>query len=110
MMKRMLISLRADYMPANPLHQRDELERRESTRRGRFFEFSFEGSCWLTPPEQAWNLWVNHYGPAKTLAANLDDARRGEFKRAMIAWHETFASPLGFDQPRNYWITRGVRR
>jgi ubiquinone/menaquinone biosynthesis C-methylase UbiE len=60
--------------------------------------------------EQAWNLWVNHYGPAKTLAANLDDARRAEFKRAMITWHETFASPLGFDQPRNYWITRGVRR
>jgi ubiquinone/menaquinone biosynthesis C-methylase UbiE len=60
--------------------------------------------------EQAWNLWVNHYGPAKTLAANLDDARREEFKRAMIAWHETFPSPLGFDQPRQYVITRGIRK
>ena len=60
--------------------------------------------------EQAWNLWANHYGPSRTLAGNLDDARREEFKRAMIAWHETFPSPLGFDQPRQYLITRGVRR
>lgn len=60
--------------------------------------------------EQAWNLWVNHYGPSRALAANLDDARRAEFRRAMIAWHETFPSPLGYDQPRDYVITRGVRR
>lgn len=60
--------------------------------------------------EQAWNLWVNHYGPAKSLAASLDDARREEFKRAMIAWHETFASPLGFEQSRTYVITRAIRK
>ena len=60
--------------------------------------------------EQAWNLWSNHYGPSKTLAANLDDAKRAEFKQALIAWHETFPSALGFDQPRKYLITRGVRK
>jgi SAM-dependent methyltransferase len=60
--------------------------------------------------EQAWNLWANHYGPSRTLAANLDDARRNEFKAAMIAWHETFPCTLGYDQPRQYIITRGVRR
>jgi 2-polyprenyl-3-methyl-5-hydroxy-6-metoxy-1,4-benzoquinol methylase len=60
--------------------------------------------------EEAWELWVNHYGPAKSLAANLDDARRAEFKRDMIAWHETFRSELGYDQPRQYVITRGVRK
>jgi SAM-dependent methyltransferase len=60
--------------------------------------------------EQAWNLWVNHYGPAKTLAGSLDDDRRAEFKQAMIAWHETFPSSLGYDQPRQYVITRGVRK
>jgi len=56
--------------------------------------------------EQAWNLWVNHYGPAKSLAANLDDARRADFKQDMIAWHETFTSPhfesvagIGGDEP-----------
>jgi SAM-dependent methyltransferase len=60
--------------------------------------------------EQAWELWVNHYGPAKSLAAALDDGRRAEFRRDLIAWHETFASPLGFDQPRTYLITHAVRR
>lgn len=60
--------------------------------------------------EQAWNLWVNHYGPSKMLATNLDDAKREEFKRAMIAWHESFPSDLGFDQPRRYLITHATRR
>jgi SAM-dependent methyltransferase len=60
--------------------------------------------------EEAWNLWVNHYGPAKSLAANLDEARREEFRRDMIAWHETFASELGFEQPRQYIITYATRK
>jgi SAM-dependent methyltransferase len=80
---------------------------------GTAFELEFEqgeNHFRYASGEQAWNLWVNHYGPAKTLAANLDDARRAEFKQAMIAWHETFQSPLGFDQPRNYVILRGVRK
>jgi SAM-dependent methyltransferase len=62
--------------------------------------------------EQAWNLWLNHYGPAKSLAASLEDVRRQEFKRAMIAWHEQeqFQSPLGYEQPRQYLITRATRK
>jgi SAM-dependent methyltransferase len=60
--------------------------------------------------EQAWEFWVNHYGPAKALATSLDDGRRAQFKQAMIAWHEGFASPLGFDQPRRYVIARGIRK
>jgi SAM-dependent methyltransferase len=60
--------------------------------------------------EQAWNLWRDHYGPTKSLAANLDDARRDEFRRDMIEWHETFKSELGYDQPRDYVVTHGVRR
>ncbi len=60
--------------------------------------------------EQAWDLWVNHYGPSKSLASNLDDARRAELRRDMIAWHETFKSELGYTQPRQYIITRGTRR
>jgi len=60
--------------------------------------------------EEAWDLWLNHYGPTKSLAAGLDDARREEFKRAMIAWHETFASSLGYEQPRTYVITRAIRK
>jgi SAM-dependent methyltransferase len=60
--------------------------------------------------EQAFNLWANHYGPAKALCTNLDDARRQEFKQAMIAWHEQFTSPLGYEQPRKYLITRAIRK
>jgi ubiquinone/menaquinone biosynthesis C-methylase UbiE len=60
--------------------------------------------------EQAWNLWANHYGPSRSLAANLDEARREEFRRAMIDWHETFRGELGYDQPRQYLITRATRR
>jgi SAM-dependent methyltransferase len=60
--------------------------------------------------EKAWNLWVNHYGPTKSLAASLDDGRREELKSAMVAWHETFASSLGYEQPRTYVITRAIRK
>jgi ubiquinone/menaquinone biosynthesis C-methylase UbiE len=60
--------------------------------------------------EQAWQLWVNHYGPTKSLAAALDDSAREALRRDMIAWHETFPSPLGFDQPRGYLVTKGVRK
>jgi SAM-dependent methyltransferase len=60
--------------------------------------------------EEAFELWVNHYGPAKTLATNLDPARREEWKRNMIAFHEAFPTPLGYRQPRTYLITRGIRR
>lgn len=60
--------------------------------------------------EQAWQLWLNHYGPAKSLAASLDDARRKELERDMIAWHETFESALGYEQPRQYVVTVGVRK
>jgi SAM-dependent methyltransferase len=60
--------------------------------------------------EQAWNLWLNHYGPSRSLAASLDEARRDQFRQAMITWHERFRGPMGFDQPREYLIARGVRR
>jgi SAM-dependent methyltransferase len=80
---------------------------------GANFDLEFEeGTNWFRygSGEQAWNLWVNHYGPSKSLASTLDDARRDEFRRDMIAWHETFKSKLGYDQPRQYVITRGVRK
>jgi hypothetical protein len=46
----------------------------------------------------------------KSLATGLDDARRKELERDLIAWHETFPSGLGYDQPRDYLITHAVRR
>lgn len=60
--------------------------------------------------EQAWAPGVDHYGPTRSLADSLDASRRAELRRAMIAWHETFPNALGFDQPRDYLVTRGIRR
>jgi ubiquinone/menaquinone biosynthesis C-methylase UbiE len=80
---------------------------------GKDFELGFEHGTnrfRYGSGEQAWNLWVNHYGPTKSLAAALDDARREELKQDMISWHESFGSVLGYEQPRDYIVTRGVRR
>ncbi len=80
---------------------------------GATFELAFEegtNTFRYASGEQAWELWVNHYGPMKSLASSLDDARREDLRRALIAWHETFASPLGYEQPRRYVITRAVRK
>lgn len=80
---------------------------------GPSFELQIEeGTNWFryASGEQAWNLWVNHYGPARALAASLDDARRAQFRDAMIAWHESFGGELGHEQPRQYVITRAVRK
>lgn len=60
--------------------------------------------------KQAWDLFVNHYGPSKALAASLNDARRLELERDLVAWSETFKKGLGYEQPRQYVITRGRRR
>ncbi|HEX4337068.1 MAG TPA: class I SAM-dependent methyltransferase [Polyangiaceae bacterium] len=80
---------------------------------GQNFELEFEEGTnhyRYESGEQAWNLWVNHYGPTKMLAGNLDEARRREFKNALIAWHESFGARLGYDQPRQYIVTRGTRK
>jgi SAM-dependent methyltransferase len=60
--------------------------------------------------QQAWELWRDHYGPTRSLAESLDDRRREELASALITWHESFASGLGYQQPRDYLITHGVRR
>jgi SAM-dependent methyltransferase len=60
--------------------------------------------------KQAWDLFVNHYGPSKTLAASLDDTRRLELERDFVSWQETFKKRLGYEQPRQYIVTRGRRR
>jgi ubiquinone/menaquinone biosynthesis C-methylase UbiE len=49
---------------------------------GQSFDLSFEEGTnrfRYGSGEQAWNLWLEHYGPSRALAANLDDARREEF-------------------------------
>jgi SAM-dependent methyltransferase len=80
---------------------------------GADFELEFEEGTTLyryAAGREAWDLLVNHYGPSKTLAASLDDARRLELEHDLVAWYETFKRGLGFEQPRQYVITRGKRR
>jgi SAM-dependent methyltransferase len=80
---------------------------------GANFELEFEEGASVyryASGKQAWDLFVDHYGPTKTLAASLDDARRLELERDFVAWNETFKKGLGYEQPRQYIITRGRRR
>jgi SAM-dependent methyltransferase len=80
---------------------------------GADFELAFEdGTNTFRYPSgaRAYDLWVNHYGPTKSLAARLDDGGRDALRKDLVEWHETFPSPLGFTQPRTYVVTRGIRR
>ena len=60
--------------------------------------------------DAAWNTFSTSYGPTRSLAASLDDARRAELKRDFIAFHEAFRNDLGICVPREYLVTVGVRR
>ena len=60
--------------------------------------------------EAVWRSFVTGYGPTKALAASLDDRRRAELERDFVAFHDTFASPLGISMPRQYLLTTGTRR
>jgi SAM-dependent methyltransferase len=80
---------------------------------GGAFDLKFEkGTSFYREPsgEAAWSTFASGYGPTKTLANNLDDARRAELRRDFIAFHDGFASELGICVPREYWVTVGVRR
>ena len=80
---------------------------------GANFELELEDGvnlCRYAAGQQIWELFVNHYGPTKTLAANLDDARRRQLEHDFVAFQETFKKGLGYEQPREYIITRGRRR
>ena len=104
------------FMPAPPAGPSPfEWGRRERIEAllGRDFELRFEAGTNRFRygfGEQAWNLWVNHYGPAKTLAGKLSPDERARFQREMVAWHETFASEIGFEQPRTYLIAHAIRK
>lgn len=60
--------------------------------------------------EASWETFSTGYGPTRTLADNLDDARREELKRDFVQFHEGFRTGLGICVPRDYWLTIGIRR
>ncbi len=80
---------------------------------GRDFDLAFEkGVSFYREPnaEAAWETFSSGYGPTKALAASLDENRSAELRRDFIAFHEGFPTPLGICVPREYWVTRGIRR
>jgi SAM-dependent methyltransferase len=77
------------------------------------FDLRFEkGVSYYREPsgEAAWDTFSTGYGPTKSLAASLDEARRAELRRDFIAFHDGFPTELGICVPREYWLTIGVRR
>jgi SAM-dependent methyltransferase len=77
------------------------------------FDLRFEkGVSYYREPsgEAAWDTFSTGYGPTKSLAASLDEARRAELRRDFIAFHDGFPTELGICVPREYWLTVGVRR
>lgn len=80
---------------------------------GGAFDLKFEkGTSFYREPngEAAWLTFSTGYGPTRTLAGNLDDARRAELRRDFIEFHDGFSTELGVCVPREYWVTLGVRR
>jgi len=80
---------------------------------GRDFDLKFEkGVSYYREPsgEAAWTTFSSGYGPTKSLAASLDEARRAELRRDFIAFHDGFPTDLGICVPREYWVTIGVRK
>lgn len=80
---------------------------------GRDFDLAFEkGISYYREPNgvAAWETFSQGYGPTKALAISLDEDRRSELRRDFIAFSEEFATPLGICVPREYWVTRGIRR
>ncbi len=113
-----LFKVMRPYMPpppANPPPSPFEWGKLERVREllGDAFDLKFEtGVTTLRLPsgKAAWKLFVEGYGPTKTVAAACEPERRKELERDFIAYHETFAGDLGVAMPRQYLVTIGVRR
>jgi SAM-dependent methyltransferase len=79
---------------------------------GGAFDLKFEkGVTTLRMPsgKAVWDLFVDGYGPTRTVAAACDPKRRQELERDFIAYHDKFSNDLGVAMPREYLVTIGVR-
>lgn len=80
---------------------------------GQDFDLKFEpGTTVLheSSGEAAWKTMSAGYGPAKMLAASLDETRRAALHRDFAAFHDGFGTDLGIAVPRAYLVTVGTRR
>jgi SAM-dependent methyltransferase len=80
---------------------------------GSAFELKFEkGVTTLRMPSgrAVWELFVQGYGPTRTVAAGCDPERRQALERDFIAYHEKYLNDLGVAMPREYLVTIGIRK
>jgi SAM-dependent methyltransferase len=64
----------------------------------------------LSSSEEAWELFVQGYGPTRTLAESLPEDRRNDFRRDFLAYYDGYRTELGIAVPREYLVAVGVRR
>ncbi|MGH9477339.1 MAG: class I SAM-dependent methyltransferase [Terriglobales bacterium] len=113
-----MFKIMREYMPApppppppSPFAWGDPVRVRELLGGG--FELRFEEGTAVyygRDGASAWEAFVTGYGPVKKLAAGLEPARRAELQQKFAAFHDGYATPLGFALPRKYLLTAGVRR
>ncbi|HVE41247.1 MAG TPA: methyltransferase domain-containing protein [Planctomycetota bacterium] len=60
--------------------------------------------------EEAWDLFVRGYGPTRTLAESLPEARRREFRRDFLAYYDAYRTSSRIEVPREYLLAIGQRR
>jgi SAM-dependent methyltransferase len=80
---------------------------------GSSFDLGFEtGTSWLRLPgsQDAWDLFVQGYGPTKALAGGLGPEAREAFRREFLASYEKYRTGLGIAVPREYLVALGERR
>lgn len=80
---------------------------------GHDFDLKFEEGTTIyyeRDGDAAWKAFATGYGPTKTLAGNLDEARWAQFQRDFVAFHDGFATALGIAVPREYLLAIGTRR
>lgn len=80
---------------------------------GRDFDLSFEHG--QDPQrgesgEQIWTLFVENFGPVKTMYAVLDDDRKEELHRTYVDFYEGHRRNGGIEAPREYLIILGKRK
>jgi ubiquinone/menaquinone biosynthesis C-methylase UbiE len=78
----------------------------------RHFELSFEHGISMlrrANSDEAWEVLSTSYGPTKALVSSLDEVRRAELRRDLVAFYDGFQDELGITMPRDYLLTLGVR-
>ena len=77
------------------------------------FELTFEerDAPWrIQSGDDAWRLFVESYGPTKSVAASLDAETREQLRSEFVALHEREPVDGGFEYSRTYLLVLGTRR